>query len=92
MSGPGKAAGVTVPKLQEAIRAVYAQPGGAAGGGMHVQLDDGNLADKFFDAESEVFLRSAVERHCFALMKLATTTQRRKACATWRASVPVGQL
>ena len=35
----------------------YAQPNHGAGGCLHVQLDDGNVGDGFFDLES----RSSVE-------------------------------
>jgi hypothetical protein len=50
-----------------------------AGGGLHVQLDDKNLADRFFDDESRASCQTEIELKCFDYLKKMSITQRRKA-------------
>lgn len=68
-----------VPDVAPFVRELYRDHG--AGCCMHVQLDDGNVADAFFDAESRGYVeRCGNPEHLALFDALAkmTVTQRRK--------------
>ena len=72
----------SAPAVAEMIRDHYSRPDHGAGGRMHVQCDDFNLGDEFFNEESRGFV---VECGCetgpvlFETMKVMKETGRRKA-------------
>lgn len=80
---------IDTPKVREAAAAihdVYTQPHGGVGGGLHVQLDDFNIDDQYWDAESrkdiETYGHPAewdIQRRCFDLMRALTEEERASA-------------
>jgi hypothetical protein len=66
------------------IRAIYATPGGGAGCCLHCQLDDGNLENRFFDAETRADINPEhpLCLEVFDLLAAMRITARRKACQT----------
>lgn len=65
-------------------QSVYARH--AAGCCMHVQCDDGNLSDHFFDAESRQYVIKGGHVDCLGLFDLMATmsiTQRKKLYSNW---------
>ncbi len=73
---------LTAARLARVIARYLARKGNECGGSLHVQLDDWNQENKFFDEESE---RWCIERKDWSglrllrLMRKATRTQRLKA-------------
>jgi hypothetical protein len=65
------------------VAELYASPGGAAGCCLHVQLDDDNLADRFFDDEARARINPehALCLELFDLLRAMKRTARAKAAA-----------
>ncbi len=72
------------PEAAEAIRRVYEQS--SVGCCVHVQCDDGNLEDRFFDEESRGFIEPGHDDclKAFELLRQMRVTARRKAVALAR--------
>ncbi len=71
----------SVPDVLPMVRALYAEPDCGAGCCMHVQLDDGNVEDRFFDADSRAWVEQCgnpAHLVLFDLLAKMTPTQRRK--------------
>lgn len=74
----------TAHEVAKLIRLHYARRDHGAGGCMHVQLDDGNLEDRFFDDKSRAYVGAydGCTPECaalFDLLKAMKQTGRRKA-------------
>lgn len=65
------------------VAELYRSPSGAAGCCLHVQLDDGNLADRFFDdeARARVNPEHSLCLELFDLLRAMKRTARAKAAS-----------
>lgn len=80
---------MTAREVSALVAALYRTPQGAAGGALHVIVDDGNVEDKWFTEPYEVWLasaswvrdRSTIEagRVAYAALQKCSRTQRSRA-------------
>lgn len=77
--GPPQATPAAV-AAAETVKAVYAEPGGGAGGALHIVIDDLNLEDHSL-ARCGEHLKTDAERACHAALTALTIPERVAAMA-----------